>query len=147
MYDVFRFLAGAPVRSVEASAIDPRELPYARNDNFAATITYDDGTVGSLVYTALGPKTGLGKEQITVFCDGEAFIVDDFKKLTKASDGSVLWQSGEADKGHFEELSRFGDAIARGDDAPIPFDELVETTAVALHVEDLIHGHVERTDR
>ena len=37
MYDVFRFLAGAPVRSVEASAIDPGELPYARNDNFAAT--------------------------------------------------------------------------------------------------------------
>ncbi len=43
--------------------------------------------VASLVYTALGPKTGLGKEHITVFCDGEAFIVDDFKKLTRASDG------------------------------------------------------------
>ena len=65
MYDVFRFLAGAPVRSVDASAIDPRELPYARSDNFAATITYEDGTVASLVYTALGPKTGLGKEHIT----------------------------------------------------------------------------------
>jgi hypothetical protein len=63
----------------------------------------------------------LGKEHITVFCDGEAFVVDDFKKLTKASDGSVLWQSGEPDKGHFEELSRFGDAIATGGAAPIPF--------------------------
>ncbi len=83
MYDVFRFLAGAPARSVDAAAIDPRELPYARNDNFTATITYDDGSVASLMYTALGPKTGLGKEHITVFCDGEAFIVDDFKKLTQ----------------------------------------------------------------
>ena len=143
MYDVFRFLAGAPVRSVDASAIDPRELPYARNDNFAATITYDDGTVASLVYTALGPKSGLGKEHITVFCDGEAFMVDDFRKLTKASDGSVLWQAGEPDKGHFEELSRLGDAIATAGPAPIPFDEIVETSAVALQVEDLIHG---RTD-
>ena len=75
-----------------------------------------------------------------MFCDGEAFIVDDFKKLTKASDGSVLWQSGEADKGHFEELSRFGDAIAAAGAAPIPFDELVETSAVALHVEDCLFG-------
>ena len=140
MYDVFRFLAGAPVRSIDAAAIDPGTLPYARSDNFAATITYEDGTVASLVYTALGPKAGLGKEHITVFCDGEAFIVDDFKKLTQASDGTVLWQSSEVDKGHFEELSRFGDAIAAGTAAPIPFDELVETSVVALAVDDLIHG-------
>jgi hypothetical protein len=99
--------------------------------------------VASLVYTALGPKSGLGKEHITVFCDGEAFIVDDFRKLTKASDGSVLWQAGEPDKGHFEELSRLGDAIATAGPAPIPFEEIVETSAVALQVEDLIHG---RTD-
>jgi predicted dehydrogenase len=140
MYDVFRFLAGRPVRSIDATAIDPGELPYARNDNFAATIGYEDGTLASLVYTALGPKSGLPKEHITVFCDGDAFIVDDFKKLTRASDGSVLWQSGEADKGHFEELSRFGDAIASGAPSPIPFDELIETSAVSLHVEDLIYG-------
>ena len=50
----------------------------------------------------------------------------------------MLWQSAEPDKGHFEELSRFGDAIAAGGPAPIPFDEIVETTAVALHIEDLI---------
>ena len=37
MYDVFRFLAGAPARSIEATAIDPGSLPYARNDNFTAT--------------------------------------------------------------------------------------------------------------
>jgi predicted dehydrogenase/threonine dehydrogenase-like Zn-dependent dehydrogenase len=146
MYDVFRFLTGAPARSVDAAAIDPGQQPYARNDNFAATITYADGSVASLVYTALGPKTGLGKEHITVFCDGDAFIVDDFKKLTKASDGSVLWESGEPDKGHFEELSRFGDAIAASGDAPIPFDELVEASSIALYVEDLIHGHVERAE-
>jgi predicted dehydrogenase/threonine dehydrogenase-like Zn-dependent dehydrogenase len=140
MYDVFRFLAGAPARSVDAVAIDPHDLPYARNDNFTATISYDDGSVASLMYTALGPKGGLGKEHITVFCDGEAFIVDDFKKLTKASDGSVLWQSGEPDKGHFEELSRFADAIAAGGDAPISVGEIFETSALALEVEDLISG-------
>jgi predicted dehydrogenase/threonine dehydrogenase-like Zn-dependent dehydrogenase len=140
MYDVFRFLVGAPVSSVDAAAIDPRDLPYARNDNFTATIAYQDGSVASLMYTALGPKTGLGKEHITVFCDGDAFIVDDFKKLTKASDGSVLWQSSEPDKGHYEELSRLGDAIADGREAPIPFEEIVETSIVALEVEDLILG-------
>ncbi|HUK36668.1 MAG TPA: hypothetical protein VLV86_22285, partial [Vicinamibacterales bacterium] len=60
----------------------------------------------------------------------------------RASDGVVLW-NGEQDKGHYEELSRLGDAIASGGESPIPFDELIETSAVALHIEDILHG---RTD-
>jgi predicted dehydrogenase len=143
MYDVFRFLAGAPVRTVAATAIDPGPRPYARSDNFSATLAYEDGSLASLVYTALGPKSGMGKEHITVFCEGDAFIVDDFKRVTRASDGSVLWQQSEADKGHYEELSRVGDAIAGGGEAPISFTELVETSAVALQVEDLLYGRVQ----
>lgn len=139
MYDVFRSLTGSRVKSITATSIDPGSLPYLRNDNFAATIGYEDGSVANLVYTALGPKTGMAKERIEIFCDGDAYVVDDFKKLTRASDGNVIWQSGDADKGHAEEFSLLGDAIASGGAAPIPFDEIVETTAVALHVEDLLH--------
>jgi predicted dehydrogenase/threonine dehydrogenase-like Zn-dependent dehydrogenase len=142
IYDVFRFLAGAPAQSIDAAAIDPGALPFRRDDNFVATITYADGSVATLTYTALGPKTGLGKEHLTVFADGDAFIVDDFRALTRASDAAVLWQSTDADKGHFEELSRLGDAIATGGEAPIPFGELVETSSVALIVQDLLVGHV-----
>ncbi len=145
MYDVLRFLTGAPATAVVAASIDPGELPYRRNDNFSATITYEDGSLAHLIYTALGPKTGLGKERVEIFCDGEAYVVDDYKKLVKGSDGTVIWQSGEADKGHFEELSQFGDAIATGGPSPIAFEELVETSAVALHVEDLLFGRMEES--
>jgi len=140
MYDVFRSLTGAPVVSVSATSIQPGTMPYLKNDNFVATLGYGDGSVATLTYTSLGPKTGLGKERIEIFADGETWVVDDFKKLIKASDGSVLWQSAEPDKGHFEELSRLGDAIANGTPAPIAFEEIVETTAVALQIEDLLHG-------
>jgi len=141
MYDVFRSLAGSPAVSIAAEAIDPGSLPYRRNDNFSASIRYEDGSLAHLVYTSLGPKSGLPKERVEVFSDGEAYVVDDYRSLIRASDAAVLW-SGEQDKGHFEELSRFGDAIASGGESPIPFDELVETTAVALHVEDLLMGRV-----
>src|SRR5690606_38003552 len=36
MYDLFRSLAGAPVRSISATAIDPGATAYLRSDNFAA---------------------------------------------------------------------------------------------------------------
>ena len=147
MYDVFRSLTGAPVTSVSAAAIDPRDRPYLKNDNFVATMTYADGSIATLTYTSLGPKTGLGKERIEVFCDGETWVVDDFKKLIKASDGSVLWQSSEPDKGHFEELSRMGDAIATGAPSPIAFEDIIETTALALDIEDALHGRADGDGR
>jgi predicted dehydrogenase/threonine dehydrogenase-like Zn-dependent dehydrogenase len=140
MYDVFRFLTGSAARSIVAEAIDPGRLPYRRDDNFSATITYDDGSLAHLLYTSLGPKEGLAKERLEIFCDGEAYVVDDYKALTRASDGAMLWQANESDKGHFAELSQFGDAIASGAASPIPFEELVETSAVALHVQDLLSG-------
>jgi predicted dehydrogenase len=140
MYDVFRFLAGAPVKTIAAEAIDTGTLPYRRDDNFSATIAYEDGSMAHLLYTALGPKTGLGKERVEVFCDGEAYVLDDYRTLTNASDGAVLWQSSEPEKGHLEELGRLGDAIAQGGESPIGFDELIETSAAALHVQDLLYG-------
>jgi predicted dehydrogenase len=140
MYDVFRFLAGKSVAGISARAIDPGSLPYLRTDNFCATLAYEDGSVGNLVYTALGPKQGLPKERIEVFCDGEAYIVDDFKSLVRASDSEMIWHSNVVDKGHFEQLSRFGDAIANGLEAPIAFGEIMETSAVALHIDDMLNG-------
>jgi predicted dehydrogenase len=140
MYDVFRHLTGAPVASIAARSIDPGSLPYLRSDNFCAALAYEDGSVCNLVYTALGPKQGLAKERIEVYCDGEAYVVDDFKSLARASDRHVLWQAEVAEKGHFEELSQMGDAIARGTEAPIRFAEIVETSAAALRVEDLLKG-------
>jgi predicted dehydrogenase len=142
MYDLFRSLAGRPVRSIQAAAIDPGSTAYMRSDNFTATLGYEDGSVASLVYSALGPRQGLPKERIEVFVDGEAWLIDDFKSLTRTSTGEVLWQARASEKGHFEEFSRFGAALVAGGAAPIPFEEIAETTAVALHIEDLLHGRI-----
>jgi predicted dehydrogenase/threonine dehydrogenase-like Zn-dependent dehydrogenase len=139
MYDVFRLLAGSPAIEINAMAIDPQGSAYLRNDNFVASIRYEDGSIGNLVYSAMGPKSGMPKEQIEVLVDGEGYVVDDYKSLKRCSDGKVLWQ-GAQDKGHFEQLSQFADAIAEGRSAPIPFEQLIETSAVALHIEALIDG-------
>jgi hypothetical protein len=123
---------------VNAEAIDPRDLPYLRNDNFCATIRYADGSIGNLVYTALGPKTGLPKERLEVFCDGEAYIVDDYRNVIRCSDSLVLWHAENTEKGHFEELSQFGEAIIQLKNSPITFEEVIETSGISLHVEDLL---------
>lgn len=141
MYDAMRFLAGAPVVDIHAVTIDPQGTAYFRNDNFIASLRYADGSIATLTYSAMGPKEGMPKERVEVLCDGEGFIIDDYRTLTRCSDGAILWH-GAVDKGHQEELSRFGDAIANGTTLPIAADELFETSAVALHIEDLIMGRI-----
>jgi len=142
MYDLFRFLVGSPATSIGAQAIGASGLPHLASDNFVAVLGYADGSVANLVYTSLGPKTGLPKERIEVFVDGECYLVDDFRSLVRSGDGEILWQAEAADKGHFEELRRLGESIADDLPAPIPFAELVEVTATALHVEDILHGRL-----
>lgn len=142
VYDCFRFLTGTSIKDIQVQAIDTAATAYLANDNFSAICTYEDGSVCTLIYTALGPKQGLPKERLEVFCDGKAWVLDDYKVLSLAGVDTPLWVSTETDKGHFEELSRLGDAIVEGREAPIPFDEIVETTAVALHVEDIIMGRL-----
>ena len=109
------------------------------NDNFVATLSYADGSVCNLVYTAAGPKAGLPKERIEIFCEGRAFLIDDFVRCVEYPSETVLWQ-GTTDKGHFNELSALADALRDGTDGPIPVGRIFETTAVALHVEDLLQG-------
>jgi hypothetical protein len=88
-----------------------------------------------LTYTSLGPKEGLPKERIEVFCDGAAYVVDDFTKLTRAGQEVPLWE-GAVDKGHAEELRLFGQSLADGAPPPIAIDEIIETTALALKIEE-----------
>lgn len=143
MYDFFRSLTGAPVVTISATPMAPGDSAYLVNDNFVATLTYADGSLATLTYTANGPKSGLAKERIEVTCDGKAYLLDNYTSLIEHPSGTVLWSSEAGDKGHFEELSRLGDAIAAGaTDAPIPFEEIAETTAVSLHIEDLLQGRI-----
>ena len=142
MYDFFRALAGAELTHAQVVPISPGQSAYQKNDNFTATMSYADGSVGTLVYTALGPKTGLPKERIEVFCDGECYIVDDFKKLVRGSTGEEIWKARNTDKGHERELSLFADALTGQADTPIAWEEIIETTALSLHLEDLIQGRI-----
>lgn len=141
MYDVFRMLTGAPVTSIEATPIDTSQTHNLPTDNFSATLRYEDGSVCTLIYTALGPKSGIAKEHIEVFCDGDAWVIDDYKALTRASNKEVLWQAEDADKGHFEEFQCLGAAISGEGPPPIPFDEIIEVSATALAINDLLKGH------
>lgn len=138
IYDLFVFLTGARAETLEVEAIRPSTGYYGARDNFVATAAFEDGSVCTLLYTALG-EAGYPKEQMEVFVGGRVFVLDDYRRLM-TGDGSVLVETKRADKGHRDELRAFGEAIRSGGSWPIPLWEQLEATRIAFEVEKRMGG-------
>jgi len=138
IYDLFSALTGSgPVR-IEVQAIAPTSKQWARNDNFVATISYVDGSVCSLTYTALGNKLH-PKERMDIYADGKVISLDDYKSLTIAGGRMKGWSSSSAQKGQMEELEALAHALAEGGPWPIPLEEQLAATKVSFEVEKLLN--------
>jgi predicted dehydrogenase/NADPH:quinone reductase-like Zn-dependent oxidoreductase len=139
VYDLFDSLVGgAEVRSVVARSIAPHSDRLARNDNFTATISYDDGSLCTLTYTALG-NAHHPKERLEVFCDNTVLALDDYKSLSVAGRGDG-WRGVTQNKGHHEELEALASALRTGGPWPIALDEQLRAMRIAFAVEDQIRG-------
>lgn len=139
IYDLFNFLTGSTVRAIQAASISPTGKQYFKNDNFVATISYEDGSVCTLTYTALGSKSH-PKETMEIFCDGKVLSMIDYESLTVAGSKLRGWKSLTQQKGHLEELEAAAGSLRNQSEWPISLDEQLEAARVAFEVERQISG-------
>lgn len=138
IYDLFTFLTGARVAGVQVAAITPATGHYRRADNFTTTITFDDGSIATLTYTALGSKDH-SKESMEIFVDGKVIALDDFRSLTMAGASRRGLRTRLPEKGQKEELEAFALAIRQGGPSPIALWEQEQATRIALDVESALN--------
>ncbi|MCX8007087.1 MAG: bi-domain-containing oxidoreductase [Coriobacteriia bacterium] len=139
IYDLFTYLTGARVASVRADAIVPRTGAYARNDNFTAIVSFDDGSVATLVYTALGSAQH-PKEQAEVYCDGRVYVLDDYRALRVVGSPASGVETRLVDKGQAAELLSFVRVVREGGQWPIPLWEQVQAMSIAFDVEEALRS-------
>jgi predicted dehydrogenase/threonine dehydrogenase-like Zn-dependent dehydrogenase len=133
IYDLFTFLAGAEVTAVSAHAIVPRSHHYGRNDNFVATMSFADGSVASLTYTALGNKD-VPKEMADLYVDGKIVALEDYRRLRVAGAPGRALSTPVQDKGLKDELVAFADGV-NGKGWPAPWWQQLQASRIALAVE------------
>ncbi|MEM3434134.1 MAG: bi-domain-containing oxidoreductase [Candidatus Methanomethyliaceae archaeon] len=136
MFDLLNYFTGVKVESIEVSALLPKTEHILSTDNFIATLKYIDGSICTLIYTALGSDE-VAKEYIEIYCDGKTLIIDDFKEMRVYGSKIKAWK-GPQDKGHLRELEEFGRCIRDGDIWPISLEEIVRATKVAFIVNQLM---------
>ena len=139
VYDLFDSLVGgSEVESVSARSIMPSSDRLATNDNFTATISYADGSLCTLTYTALG-NVEYPKERLEVFCDNRVISLDDYKSVSETGAGDG-WRGVTQNKGHHEELEALGRALRQGGPWPISLDEQLRAMRIAFAVEESIRA-------
>lgn len=137
IYDLFSSLSTSMPTCVQAQSIVPSSRHWRRNDNFVATISYEDGSICTLTYTALGDKS-FPKERMEVFCDGMVISLDDYRSVEISGRRMKGWSSAAVQKGQYEELVVLGSVIKSGGRWPISLEDQLSVARVALRVEALI---------
>ena len=134
IYDVFQFLTGSRPSRVEAMSSTSVGKQWQNNDNFTAIISYEDGSICSLTYTAMGHRN-FSKEQMEVFFDGKVVQLNDYKSL-KVEGVSGGWESKTVQKGQYEELVALATGIEKGE-WPISLQDQLDVARLSFDVESL----------
>lgn len=132
--DLLQFLAGAPVRTVQALALGAGRPNFPGDDKVTFTLAFADGSAGTVHYLANGHR-GFAKERLEVFCGGRILQLDNFRRLRGFGWPGFrkmhLWRQ---DKGQNGCVAAFVAALRDGAPAPIPFAELALTTRTMFDI-------------
>lgn len=140
--DLLRYLTGAAITSTQVSAMGAAPGVRVRDDKASITLGFADGSIGTIHYFANGHKA-FPKERLEVFCTERILQLDNFRKLSgwgwPGFSSMRLWRQ---DKGQQACVEAFVGAIG-GDQssaAPIPFEEIMEVSRVAIEVAEQARG-------
>jgi len=130
--DVMQFLCGALPTSVYAAAPSDDARRY-NNDNVVISITFADGSVGTIHYLANG-SPAVEKEYLEVFGDSKTGRMWNFKKLECAVGRKKSTTSFSGDKGHAEEMKALLESFESGTGSPVDIESLAATSRATFAV-------------
>ncbi|MCL0107398.1 bi-domain-containing oxidoreductase [Peptococcaceae bacterium] len=132
--DLLRYLAGDEIVDIKASMMGDAPGIEIREDKVTFTLSFADGSVGTVHYFANGHKS-FPKERLEVFVEGRILVLDNFKSLIGYGwQGFKKMKLLSQNKGHREGIKAFIDAVSTAKGYPIPLEELFEVTKASFDV-------------
>jgi predicted dehydrogenase len=136
IFDLFCFLTDSHPVAVSVEALKPATNNLFPTDNFSVQISFEDGSICSLLYTAIG-HSGLGKERMELFVDGKSIVMDDYKTLHGYGTAQSFDETAiTPDKGHEFLLKKFFSSLQTEQKVmPISTERLMEVSHLTLVIE------------
>lgn len=130
--DFASYLCGASPMASSIAAVAGASEPL--EDDVAATLRFTDGSVATIVYSALGDPS-LPKERVEVFGETGAGVLEDFSSLELHRGGRTTSTGGRRDKGHGAEIAAFLEACKTGVQ-PWPVEDMTAVTRATFALRD-----------
>ncbi|MAZ21149.1 bi-domain-containing oxidoreductase [Roseovarius sp.] len=138
--DLMRFLAGAPIVSVQARRMGETDAEAVTEDKASITLGFEDGSFGTIHYLANGGAS-FAKERVEVFAAGRTLQLDNFLKLRGFNwpgfKKQNLWRQ---DKGQTACAAAFVKAVEAGGNPPISAEQLFEVAKVSIDVAEILRA-------
>lgn len=138
MFEFMMALCQSEVSSICASSLSGgQELS---RDNFVASLTFEDGSIGTLTYTSLGHHEQ-EKERVEIFFEGRSIVLTDFKSLTGYGMPFGFGANYLAsEKGHRQTLTQFFKNLESGNS--LALKEAQKRALMATKISILINNLV-----
>ena len=136
--DYIKYLVDKPISSYSFSHIPAERSGIESNDNLSINISFEDGSLGTLQYIAIG-NTKLPKERVEVHFANKSIVLDDFKALNFYGFSKKNIRFKEVHKGYYEEMTLLAQAINSGKEL-IEVDSIIETTELTIKIQEELNG-------
>ncbi len=131
-FDYLCFVTGSEPVSVFAAGLCSERIDLPAASNFIATVTFRNGSVGTVNYTSEG-SVHMPKERIEVSSGGVTAVLDDFTSLTvHGKQGSKTESLKRQDKGQSAMVNSFMLAVQGKAEFPLTSNEVFLSSRLTL---------------
>ena len=130
--DFLHFMTDAVAIRVSAASIAGATGKYRPDDNLSLTLTFQDGSIGNIIYTAKGPKA-FCRERFEVFSEDSVAVIEDFRRAQTCRGGRTRHlKKFSMDMGYTGELEYFFKAVEPATNYAELFESYLAATRTTL---------------
>ncbi len=105
--DFLHFMTDSEATRVSVATISGNLGKYREDDNLCLNLTFRDGSLGTIIYTAKGSKA-FSRERFEVYCEDSVGVIEDFRRAMVVKGGRTQnFKQFSMDMGYQAELNHF----------------------------------------
>lgn len=131
--DTLIYLTNSLPSRVYAESISSSDISIPNNDVVTILIKFANGSIGRIDYYSNGGKT-MDKEYCEVFANGTSYKMNNFESVEIFSSKSKTIKKFDIEKGINKEVFETIEAIKKGSDMPIPFNQIYYATKTTFAI-------------